>query len=113
MKNLFLGIQAILIVLILAACEGPKKSPDNQTVGTTTDQPASEVKEAAPQSDQTNTANAETKKEESLSPTVPGTEIVENAISRLTRKLNLTETQVATMKGVLNMGYPQKRLTYA
>ena len=100
MKNLFLGIQAILIVLILAACEGPKKSPDNQTVGTTTDQPASEVKEAAPQSDQTNTANAETKKEESLSPTVPGTEIVENAISRLTRKLNLTETQVATMKGV-------------
>lgn len=100
MKNLFLGIQAILIVLILAACEGPKKSPDNQSVGAPSTQPASDVKDTAPQSEQTNTADAESMKQEALSPTVPGTEIVESAVTRLTRKLNLSDAQASTMKGI-------------
>ena len=105
MKTLTFGMQALFFIFILSSCEGPKKSPDNQSVGSSTTQPAVDSNETSQPATQPNIDQAPVKDDAEVIATFSGTDIVEKALAGLIRKLSLTDAQGQKIKVILTESF--------
>lgn len=103
MKNLLIGIPTLLIVALISSCDGSKKTSDNQNSGATTT--AADKSEATSTQDEGKPDAGVQASDNQNGETITGTQLIENSTSRMTSKLNLTNSQPSAVKGILTQTF--------